>query len=202
MHATRRSLALLAAVGGLACAPAAHAAADHTVTVSPDALKADWAGATSSALNTSFFLDGTAPGQKGTCAKDPNTMCETTLVHATGDALGGGKLTLRIDGFAQYSDFDLRAYESDASGTVGKYLGSPTSDNSKTSPLGGNDPRNTAAGDYESKAIDIGGYLDETGKLDAYFLVEVPYFIVANDSYKGHATLSDLTPFEPPTDEG
>ena len=206
MHISR-SLALVAAAAGLAAAaPSAMASATQTLDVTgPGTVKADWSGPTAMGLNPSFFLDGTAPGQKGTCdgdASSPETACDKTLVHVTGIVGDGSSIKFRIDGFQQYSDFDLRVYESDADGTAGTYLGSPTStDTYDSSPLGGNDPRGTAAGDYEYKVVDLAQYSDpETGAIDAYFQLQIPYFIVANDKYDGHATVT-ATQFVPPTDE-
>jgi hypothetical protein len=199
MHASRRSLALLAALGGLACAPAAHAAADHTINLSADKLTDSVTGATTMGFNTSWLAYETsnkapAPSCK---AGSPDTQCETTLIHVTATNVGSGTLTLRLDGFQQYSDFDLKSFDSDATGTMIKNLGSPVSDNSKSSPLGSLDPRNTSAGDFETKTIALGGYVNEVGDLDAYFLAAIPYFMVANDSYKLTATVSDLAPPEP-----
>src|SRR6478735_3671107 len=126
MH-TPRLLALGLAVAGLgAFAPAALASPNQEINL--DKAKADWTGPVASALNTSYFLDGTAPGQKGTCgaADDPQTACDKTLVHVTGIVGEGSSIKFRIDGFQQVSDFDLRVYTADATGAEGEYLGSPT----------------------------------------------------------------------------
>ena len=198
MHVNRRLLALLAAVGGLACAPAAHAAADHAIDLSPGDAPKVVNGVTTVGFNTSWLLYETSTKAPApVCGKDPNTMCESTLVHVTGDDIGDGTLTLRLDGFQPYSDFDLKSYESDASGTQGKKLASPVGDVTKSSPLGGSDPRQTAAGDFETTTLQLGDYLDgEGGPLDAYFLIEIPYFMVPNDTYRLTATLA-TTPFVP-----
>jgi hypothetical protein len=201
MHVSRRSLALLATIGGLACAPAAHAAADHNVTVTPASPTAHLTGATASGLNNGWFLTelpaagGKAPAP--TCGKDPNTMCESTLVHMTGDGgIGSGTITFRIDSFQQYSDFDLKTYESNAAGDRVKNLGSPKYDPTATSPLPV-DALGSANGDYETKTVPLSDYLDGAGgPFDAYFLIQVPYFMVANDSYKLHVTLA-TEPFVP-----
>lgn len=194
MHISSLRATLVAALAGLAAASPAAADADRTVGVSPDAPSADWAGETGSGLNTSFFLDGTGP-LAGTCAKDPNTLCDSTLVHVTGEEIGDGLLTFRIDGFQPYSDFDLRVYESDATGEPGTDLSDPHGDVAASSPLGELDPRHTSIGDFETTEIQLGPYLDgEGGPADAYFLVEVPYFLVANDTFAGHVKLA-TTPF-------
>ena len=206
MHISR-SLALVAAAAGLALTAPSALAAPATKTIdatTPGTYKADWTGATAVGANNSYFLDGTAPGVKGTCAGDtatPNTACEKTLVHVKGIAGDGSTLTLRIDGFQQYSDFDLRAYESDATGAEGNYLGSPSSDPTATTSLPV-DALATANGDPEYKTVDLTQYADATtGAVDAYFLVEVPYFDVPNDKYDGHAVV-DAKPFVPATDTG
>ena len=84
----------------------------------------------------------------------------------TGTNVAGGTVTFRIDGFSQASDFDLRVYESDDTGAPFGKSTSPTGDNEGTSPLGGNDPRNTGAGDYETTEMPVDGYVDENGDLD------------------------------------
>ena len=194
MRISRTTPALAAALSSLAVlAPAAGAAPDRAVTVSPDAAKATWTGVPAPALNVSFLPP--AGPVKGTCTKDPQYYCDLTLVHVTAADISDGNVTFRIDGFQPYSDFDLRVYASDADGNPDTYLGSPASDNAATSPLGANDPRNTAAGDYESKAVPLGGDIDAQNAVDEYFLVEVPYFMVANDQYTGHATLT-TTPLQ------
>ncbi|MCW2967252.1 MAG: hypothetical protein JWM71_1024 [Solirubrobacteraceae bacterium] len=200
MDISARHLLALAALATAACAaPASAATFDHTATLTPDATTASWTGATANGLNTSFFLDGTAPGQKGTCGKDPNTMCESGLVHVVASGVSGGQLKFRLDGFQPYSDFDLRVYSADEQGAPDGAALTPKGDNQSTSPAGANDPRNTGAGDYETTTVDVSSLVDDAGDVDAYFLVRIPYFMVANDSYKLTATLSGLTPFSPTT---
>lgn len=199
MHISRH--ALLSALAGLAAfAPSALASDAQTVTV--EAPKATWTSAPGMGVNTSFFLDDIAGG--GTCGdlSDPTTACDKTLVHVKGIVGTGSTITFRIEGFLPVSDFDLRVYDSDAEGTEGGYLDGPTStDAGEQSGLGSTDPRYTSAGDYENKEINISAYADEmTGEVDQYFLVEVPYFIVAQDSYTGVATL-DAKPFVAPEPE-
>jgi hypothetical protein len=191
MHISAPRAALVAALAGLGLAAPAGAATDNSVAVTPAAPTADWTGAVGSGLNTSFFLGGTGPIPDGACAKDPNTMCESTLVHVTGDGIGAGSVKFRIDGFQPVSDFDLRVYTSDATGAPDDDLTAPHGDVADSSPLGTDDPRHSSAGDFETTIVDLGTYLDgEGGPVDQYFLVEVPYFIVAEDSYKGHVTLT------------
>lgn len=202
MHITR--LAMLSALTGLAAmAPSALASPPQTVTSDPAGLKADWTGPTATGLNTSYFLGGTGPIPDGSCANaEPQTACDATLVHLTGTAGEGSTLTFRIDGFLPISDFDLRVSTANPDGSADTYLGSPTSsDVSESSPLGSDDPRYTFAGDYENKVVNVADYADpDTGAVDQYFLVEVPYFVVTSDAYTGHATL-DAKPFVPPVSE-
>jgi hypothetical protein len=201
MH-TPRLLAIGLAVAGLGVmAPAAVASPNQAI--SPAKLKADWASPAGVGLNTSYLLDGLA-GQKGTCGglDNPQTACDKTLVHLTGIIGEGSTVKFRIDGFLPVSDFDLRVYTADAAGNLETHLGSPSStDVSETSPLGADDPRWTSAGDYENKLVDVTQYADpETGVVDQWFAVVVPYFLSANDVYQGHATL-DAKPFVAPEPE-
>lgn len=192
MNISPRAIGLLAGLAALAAAPAAQAAIDRTVTIDPTAAGAQWSPAPASGLNTSFFLDGFGP-LKGSCGKDVSNYCDQTLVHVTGNILTQPTLSVkfRIDGFnPQASDFDLRIYDADADGNLFGKIGSPQSDAAQSSPLGSNDPRSTAIGDYETTVIDLNGYEDPaTGAVDAYFVVLVPYFTVANGTFTGHATL-------------
>lgn len=198
MHISRRPLALALAIIGLA--PTA-ALASPDQSISDTKLKADWTSPVGTGFNTSYFLDGTA-GQAGTCGalSDPRAACDKTLVHVTGTVGEGSSITFRIDGFLPASDFDIRVYTSNAEGALESDLGSPTStDAEESSPLGALDPRRTSAGDYENKVVGLSEYADyETGKIDQWFAVVVPYFLVVNDKYAGHATL-DAKPFVAPT---
>lgn len=200
MHISRHAL-LVAAAGLALTAPGALASPDQSVTTegTPAKLKADWTGPVGNGLNTSFLFDGLA-GQKGTCgpATDLRTACDATVVRLTGVVGEGSTLTFRIDGFRPVSDFDLRVYTA-FGGEVDAYQGSPTStDVSESSPLEKNDPRYTGAGDFENKVIDVFAFADpDTGFIDQEFIVQVPYFLVANDAYAGHATL-DPRPFVAP----
>ena len=205
MHSTSLRVALAATLAGLGLTAPALASAPQSVGNDGDSpvLKADWTGPVANGLNTSFFLDGTVPGQTGTCGTpdDPQTACDSTLVHVTGVYGDGSQIAFRIDGFQPVSDFDLRVYTADADGKPETYLGSPSSsDVSESSPLGDADPRYTSAGDYENKVVDLTQYADPaTGVVDQTFVVEVPYFIAAQDSYSGHAVVTPQ-PFTPPTE--
>lgn len=179
----------IAAVSGLAAlalaAPGASAAADRAVSVTHEAPKATWSGATASGLNTSYFLDGTAT--TGACGKDQQTYCDSTLVKIDSLVDKGAKLTVRMDGFTPVSDFDLRVYQSNDKGERLTYLGSPTGDVAAGSPAGSSDPRHTGPGDFESKEA-------TSVKTGQYYLVDVVYFAVANDKYNGTVTVTKTLP--------
>lgn len=181
----------LAATGGLICliAVPASAAPRTTEALSSTNLEANWQGATASGVNTSYFLDSFTG--RGTCAStDAQSYCDATLVHVDPKIVtdGATTITFRIEDFGKAADdFDLRVYRSDAGGARLEYLGSPTGDIAKTSPLGDLDPRHTFMGDYETKVVtDI--------RAADYYLVEVVYFTVAESSYKGRATIANLPP--------
>jgi hypothetical protein len=182
-------LRLLASFAGLAvlalAAPAAQAA-PRAATIGPDALTASWDGATATGLNVTWFTDSVR--KTGKCGSTQQDYCDDTLVHVTagpGNVFADdASLKFRIADYAPaLSDFDLRVYEADETGTPLGYAGSPTSETSESSPLGGDDPRNTSVGDFEYKTVTPVG-------ADAYYLVRVVYFTVAQGTYKGTATLS------------
>jgi hypothetical protein len=197
----RISASLAALAAGLIFAGTASAAPDRTIelTSGPAPTTATWTGTAGTGLNTSFFLDGTAPGQKGTCGTvdDPRTACETTLVHLTGAPIGGGTATFRIDGFQPVSDFDLRVSNSDETGGPDGDPFDPTGD-SESGPLGDLDPRATSAGDFETVTVSLPE--GDGTPLDQYFVVQVPYFLVASDSYTGTVKL-ETTPYVAPDPE-
>ena len=200
MSISRTSLGMLAAAGLAAAVPAAQASPNQTLSTAtpeqPAKIAASWTGPVTSGMNTSFLLD------YGDCSgADPRTVCDRTLVRVVGTVGEGSTVTFRIDGFKPVSDFDIRVYTADETGAQDTYLGSPTStDAGDQSGLGSDDPRYTSAGDFENKLVDVTPYADlETGAIDQYFLVVVPYFAVLQDSYVGKATL-DAKPFVAPTD--
>lgn len=183
----------VAAVSGLAAlavaAPAASAAPDRTVSVTHEAPKASYTGATGNGANVSYFLDGTAT--KGACGKTDQDRCDSTLVRIDSLVEKSAKLKVLMNGFAPVSDFDLRVYASNDKGERLSYLGSPDSETAKTSPLGTSDPRATSAGDFESK--EISGV-----KTNQYYLIEVVYFAVANDKYTGTVEVTKTLPTPAP----
>jgi hypothetical protein len=186
MSISRTSLGLLAAAGLAAAAPAAHAAKDQVVTAEKGAT---WTSAPASGLNTSFLLGET----RGTCAgTDATNICDTTLVHVTATDVESAVASFRIEGYRPTSDFDIRVYESDAEGTKGAKVGTLAGDVDKDSPLGADDPRHTGPGDFETTTVPLAAD-EDTNDIDAYYLVVVPYFAVANDSYTGKAGIA-VTP--------
>jgi hypothetical protein len=185
----RRLIAVAGAAAAVTMAAPAAEAAPRAVTVSPEKKTVAWDGLPGPGLNVTWFTDSLRP--TGQCGADVNNFCDETLVHFDSDEdITPSTLKFRMEGFAQYSDFDLRVYESDESGEPLNYLGSPTSDNSQTSQLGSNDPRNTFIGDFES--LEVADPLP-----DSYYLVRVVYFTVApNESYKGSVTFTDSSDAE------
>jgi hypothetical protein len=178
-----RFVAAACAVAAVALAAPAAQAAPRAVSVTPDQPSAAWDGLPGPGLNVTWFADSLRP--MGECGADVNNYCDDTLVHFTTDdedqEITASTLKFRMEGFS-HSDFDLRVYESDETGEPITHLGSPASDNSQTSPLGANDPRNTFIGDYET--VTVADPLP-----DSYYLVRVVYFTVAPDeSYQGKVT--------------
>src|SRR4051794_8709941 len=171
----RRFAFILGALVAVAVLAPAAQAAPRKATVTPTA-PAKWTGKTATGFNATWFTDSVRAS--GQCGSDATNYFDDTLVKFTGTPSGDSFLKFRIDGFQPFSDFDLRVYRSDPSGEPIEYLGSPTGDITTTSPLGANDPRATAAGDYETKSADFALPGD-------YYLVRVVYFTVASDSYKG-----------------
>ena len=183
-----KKLILLAAVC-LALIPAVPAsAAPREAAVNKDTLKTTWTGATTSGANASWFGDFVTDG--GTCnSTEATAYCDETLVKVDiRKTKSNTQLKLRIDQFGKPSDdFDLRVYESNANGDRITYLGSPAGEVCETSPLGCDDPRNTAAGDFETKII-------SNIKACQYYLVQVVYFAVVESNYRGSAELLNLPP--------
>jgi hypothetical protein len=181
---------LAALIAATALLPAAASAADRTVTVSAATPKSGWDGTQASGHNTSFFVTD------GECGKEESNYCDETLVKIEGGN-ESAKLKVRIEGFSQEADFDLRVYKSDATGAVGEYQGSPIGDSGASSPLGTADPRNTSLGDYETKEVE---------KAEGFYLVQVVYFFVNDEGYKGVLELTGATPGAgdptPPADPG
>lgn len=186
----RSILAVAAAAAALAIPATAQAdGPDGTLSIDPgDTASAIHIGQTASGHNISYFFDGLAT--TGSCGKTLEDMCETILVHVTGEPQTdeekavGKYIKFRMDGFTAASDFDLRVYDSNASGAKLSHLGSPRGDSTydETTGLGTLDPRNTGPGDYERKVV------KPTKDDGQYYLVEIPYFAVVNDHY--HLTVS------------
>jgi hypothetical protein len=191
---TRSAFAAVVAASLLFAAPAA--AFDGEATVTHEQPAAKLSGPVATGLNVSFFvhsLTGT-----GGCGTDVVNRCATFLFKADEfvgtQGLGAVKTataTFRLDGYTAASDFDLRVYESNEQGQPGTYLGSPTStDVGDSSPLGGDDPRYTGAGDFENKVV-------PGVRPGRYYLVMVPYFSVVEDKPDVTMTLSKTAPVPP-----
>ena len=197
MHIMLRGAVLL---GALALAAPA-AAADRNVTISAATPSNAFTSADGSGVNATNQTDG-APKNPApyTCSKDPNSYCDSALVHVLLSDVGGGNLKVRLEGFQAYSDYDLRVYDWD--GTAASNRRTPTGDPfdpALDTPIG--DPRATSAGDFETTNVDLAGFVDQAGNVDAYFLVEVPYFTVVNDHYTLKIDLTSTLPFEPASEE-
>src|SRR3954449_7840951 len=153
MRMLRRTTPLLAAIAAsVLFAPAAQAA-QRAEELNPTTPAVKWTGAAGTGLNPTWLVNSLRP--TGQCGTDVYNFCDETLVHFTTPLLAEGtQLKFRIDNYNPApSDFDLRVYESDATGAADAYLGSPKGDVTTTSPLGANDPRATAAGDFETKIV-------------------------------------------------
>src|SRR3954447_23079586 len=152
MHNARRISALLALAASALIVPAAHASPGQELNPAKPTVK--WTSAAGTDLNVTWLVDSLHP--TGQCGADVYRFCDETLVHFTTPLLADGtQLKFRIENFNPVaSDFDLRVYESDATGAADRYLGGATGDTATTSPLKGNDPRSTAAGDPETKVVD------------------------------------------------
>lgn len=149
------------------------AAPDRALTVDDATPGATWRGAKTTAFNVSHFMANTTG--LAACGKSAEAFCETSLV-AAGPETTAKRLRVRIDGFEARSDFDLRVFDSDATGKRGTLLGSAVGDIAESSVLGEADPRHTAAGDAETFEV--------TGvKPGRHVLVEVVYFSVVDDAY-------------------
>ena len=186
-----RTLIAALFVGALSMQWPAAAAPARTNSVTALEPTAVWAGMKTSGANTSFL---TSLAKPAACSTNPETYCDDTLVKL--DVLNTDaqtRLKFRIADFGKPTDdFDLRVYRSDASGTVGAYLGSPVGDVASTSPLGSDDPRYTGPGDFETKIVSGVAPGD-------YYLIRVVYFAVADSTYKGSVTIEGLPPQPEPT---
>jgi hypothetical protein len=200
MHISSCRAALVAALLGLAVSAAAASAAPRAVEATPTTA-AKWDGVKTTGANVSWFTDSLRPSGKCDTA-GPTSYCDDILVHFTAAELAeGAALKFRIEGFDPLpSDFDLRVYRSDATGEAGEYLDSPEgdfasgpypTDGSPLAPVGEVLFPNleTSSSDFETKIVDLADTVDEeTGASDAYFLVRVVYFAVADGTYKGSAS--------------
>ncbi|HMJ94859.1 MAG TPA: sialidase family protein [Thermoleophilaceae bacterium] len=157
----RISVAVLASVVALAILPAASAlAADRSGTVT-DTTPFEWDGVQATGTNTAY--DGaTGDPCPATPPRTPTDQCDVTLLQVNSALFGGVQVSIESNGDTPGADdFDLYVYESDAAGTRGALVGSSAS-----------------TGDAESTAIDAAS---------GYYLVQVVYFSVVNDSYHGTA---------------
>lgn len=240
MHGFRSFMAA-AALSALVFAAPASASFDHNLSITADHTSDGWTSADGSGANVSNNTDGLPRNPAPyTCGKDPNTYCDTALVHLVLTDVGGGNVKVRLDGFKPTSDFDLRVYPADETGApTGDYI-RPDGDRATPSdppvpmptvpsvpiPSPGPLPApvpvtipgatpsitvpwidpmtagETSAGDYETTNVDLSGYVDDTGNIDQYFLIDIIYFTVVNDHYTVKTDLTSTEPFVPPTGDG
>ena len=116
----------------------------------------EWDGAVASGTNETF--DPTA------CSKEPPTYCDITLVNVVpGDfyETAAGGVEFSSSGAVPGSDIDLMVFESDASGTLGDFVGA-------------------SAGFTADERVAI-------GNAEGYYLVVAFYFAVTNSGYDGRA---------------
>ncbi|MEA2365605.1 MAG: hypothetical protein QOE69_895 [Thermoleophilaceae bacterium] len=173
----RRTIAVLGSLLALAVLPVADAAAaDRSGTVT-DAVPFEWDGP--AAIGTNQSYDGTT-GEPcppdNTPPRTPANQCDVTLLQVNAAFFGGVQVSIaeNDDIPAAADDFDLYVYASDSGGTRGALVAS------SASPAG-----------TESTFIDAGS---------GYYLIQVVYFDVTNDSYHGSAVFSRRDQFPPDID--
>ncbi len=165
-------------VGSFAVATPANAQTqppDRTVTVTPATSPVTWEGTQATGANVEYDFDAGEP-----CGKTPADYCDITLVHVdAGDFwetnAGGVEFTLSDYSPNSGSDFDMQIFESDASGSKGKLVGSS-----------GNPP-----GDSERATL-----IAPSG----YYRVQVVYFAVTQSSYTGTLRFVKRHRFPPDVD--
>ncbi|HEX2412790.1 MAG TPA: hypothetical protein VHJ39_16605 [Solirubrobacteraceae bacterium] len=139
----------------LAAGPAASAQTPDRTVVATPAVPATWAGDVASGTNTTFD-----PTQ---CSKNPPTYCDITLVNVVpGDfyATSGGGVEFSTIG-TPGNDLDLFVFESDASGTLGDFVGA-------------------SAGFTADERVSV-------VNAQGYYLVVAFYFAMTNSGYDGRA---------------
>lgn len=152
---------------------------DYNVTISAGDAPVSWQGTQATGTNTDYDFGSGEP-----CGKSPDIYCDIILLHvdlsADPDfwADKGGGVQVRLKDYMpfQTSDFDLQIFESDASGTKGRLVGSS-----------GNFP-----GLEEATTV---------AKADGYYLVQVVYFAVTESSYTGEVRFITRAPVPPDIDQ-
>lgn len=185
----RLTLIVLTLAVALVSGTAAQAAPDRTATVELGKSFA-WTGATATGTNYYYWdpvgLGDVGPVRHTSCTKDATSYCEQILLkfsnpftQAEIDAKLPSKqatAVVRLDTFTPaqgpITDFDLLAYESDASGNRGSLIESD------------GDLLNTTS---ESVTFTV---TTEATVPHVWVLVDVVYYQVVNGSYRGTATLS------------
>jgi uncharacterized repeat protein (TIGR01451 family) len=173
MRTNRSRLVLIAALAlvplaGIQTPAQAGHLVDRTVTITSSTSPQAWDSPVATGANTAAFATGNPICD--TPPELPSGYCDVTLLHVNvapsfwDTTAGGVEVTLTNFRPNAESDFDLFIFESDATGSRGRRVGSS-----------GNDP-----GVEERFTIP-----DASG----YYLVIVPYFAVVTSQYTGTATL-------------
>jgi hypothetical protein len=161
----------------------AHFPPDRTISVSKGQGGSTWDGVQAVGLNANYFglAGGDAVVPPGTCSRAILTRCETILFELsnplTAEEIAAGKTfknataTVTISDYQPFpaSDFDLRAFASDATGTPYDQIGQS-----------GANP-----GEPETISASVKTTITQP---KAYVLVHVVYFAVPNSFYKGTLT--------------
>jgi hypothetical protein len=168
--------ALLACLFALALLHAPDAlAADRAGDVS-DTTPFQWDGVVADGSNTAYDAQSGEPCPATPPARPVSEQCDTTLLHITSPVFGGIDVAIDQNNTSPGSDdFDLYVYSSDAAGTRGQLVAS-----------------SAGFGGSESAFVDAAS---------GYYLVQVVYFSVSNDSYHGSATFSRRDQFPPDIDD-
>jgi hypothetical protein len=172
---------ILAAAAAMLLAPAAaFAAPDRTIELTgPPGATQNWSGTQATGLNVNYFNitegHGGAWAEPGTCGKDVQNYCDTTLVrltnpvpeeHPTGTLTR--RVTVTIDEWsppAPGTDYDLLAFASDEEGNEGAELA-----------------RDAGFNDTETISFTLRTTRENPV---AYALVRVVYFWAPNGTYRG-----------------
>jgi hypothetical protein len=170
----RSAAALLATLVALAILPAAALAVDQSRTVT-DTTPAEWDGVAAVGSNTNYDAESGTP-----CSPNPPpdaaSQCDTTLLQVNSAFFGGLEVSISENNTAAATaDFDLYVYRSDSAGTRNELVAS-----------------SARPGASESAFVDAAS---------GYYLVQVVYDNVSNESYHGRATFVRRDQLPPDIDD-